>query len=75
MARMTTPQLTDDDKVILAALLREAIERDRFPMSPRVRGFKAILAKLSLPVPQSEPLPAPKPPGERRMALTRRRRR
>jgi hypothetical protein len=37
-----TPELTDDDKAILAALLREAIERDRFPMSPRVRSFKAI---------------------------------
>ena len=38
--------LTDDDKAALAVLLREAIERDRFPLSPRVRSFKAILAKL-----------------------------
>ena len=42
-----TPDLTDDDKAILADLLREAIERNRFPMSPRVRAFKAILAKSS----------------------------
>ena len=37
--------VTDNDKAILAALLREAIERDRFPISPRVRAFKAILAQ------------------------------
>ncbi len=41
-----TPDLTDDDKAILGELLRETIERDRFPLSPRVRSFKAILAKL-----------------------------
>jgi len=39
-----TPDLSDDDKAILAELLRETIERDRFPFSPRVRIFKAILA-------------------------------
>ena len=68
-----TPELSDDDKAILAELLREVIERDRFPLSPRVRSYKAILAKLAPP--QPEPLPPPKPPGERSMALTRRRRR
>jgi hypothetical protein len=29
-----TPELTDDDKAILAELLREMIARDRFPLSP-----------------------------------------
>jgi hypothetical protein len=29
-----TPDLTDDDKAILAALLRETIAADRFPLSP-----------------------------------------
>jgi hypothetical protein len=70
-----TPDLTDDDKAILAALLREVIAADRFPLSPRVRSFKAILAKLAPPTPRPEPLPPPKPPGERSMALTRKRRR
>jgi hypothetical protein len=70
-----TPDLTDDDKAILADLLREAIERNRYPMSPRVRAFKAILAKLDPPAPRPEPIPAPKPPSERSMALTRKRRR
>jgi len=30
----------------LARLLREAIEADRYPMSPRVRWLKALPAKL-----------------------------
>jgi hypothetical protein len=42
-----TPDLTDDDKAILTELLRETIARDRFPLSPRVRSYKAILAKLA----------------------------
>ena len=67
--------LTDDDKAILAELLRETIERDRFPLSPRVKRLSAILAKLDPPAPRAEPLPPPKPPGERSMALTRKRRR
>jgi hypothetical protein len=47
-----TPELSDDDKAILAVLLRETIERDRFPLSPRVRSFKGILAKLDPPAPR-----------------------
>jgi hypothetical protein len=70
-----TPELTDDDKAILAALLRETIARDRFPLPPRVRSFEAILNKLAPPAPRAEPIPASKPPGERSMALTRKRRR
>jgi hypothetical protein len=70
-----TPELSDDDKAILAELLRETIARDRFPLSPRVRSFKAILDKLALPAPRPEPIPAPKPPGERSALLTRKRRR
>jgi hypothetical protein len=64
-----TPELSDDDKAILLELLRETIARDRFPLSPRVRSFKAILDKLASPTPRPEPLPPPKPPGERSMAL------
>ena len=70
-----TPDLPDDDKAIRANLLRETIERDRFPLSPRVRRLKAILAKLDPPAPRSEPIPPPKPPGERSMALAKKRRR
>jgi hypothetical protein len=64
-----TPDLPDDHKAILADLLRETIERDRFPLSPRVRRLKAILAKLDPPVPRSEPIPPPKSPGERSVVV------
>jgi hypothetical protein len=47
-----TPELSDDDKAILAGLLRETIDRDRYPLSPRVRSYKAILAKLTPPTPR-----------------------
>ena len=68
-------ELDDADKAILIELLRETIERDRFPLSPHVKSLKAILAKLNPPAPRPEPLPPPKPPGERSMALTKNRRR
>jgi len=70
-----TPDLSDDDKAILAELLRETIERDRFPFSPRVRSFEPILAKLDPPAPRPEPYPPTKPPGEPSMALRKSRRR
>jgi hypothetical protein len=34
--------LTDDDKAIVAKLLRDTVAADRFPLSPRVRRWKAI---------------------------------
>jgi hypothetical protein len=67
---MTPPNLTDNDRADLARFLV-----DRYPLSPRVRSFKAILAKLDPPAPRSEPIPPPKPPGERSMALAKKRRR
>ena len=69
-----TPELSDDDKAILAELLRETIAANRFPMSPRIKSLQAILDKLD-PQPVVETLPPPKPPGERSMASTRKRRR
>ena len=35
--------LTDDDRADLARFLREAIEADRYPLSPRVRRLKELL--------------------------------
>jgi hypothetical protein len=67
---MPTPKLTDNDR---ADLVRFLITR--YPLSPRVRSFRAILAKLDPPIARPEPLPPPKPPGERSMALTKKRRR
>jgi hypothetical protein len=69
------PDLTDDDKAALIELLHEPIERDRFPLSPKIKRLKAVLAKLDRQAPRPEPLPAPKPPGERSVVLARRQRR
>jgi len=41
--------LTEDDKAILAELVREAIERQRFSLSSRLRRYREILAKLEPP--------------------------
>jgi hypothetical protein len=64
---MTTPNLTDNDRADLARFLV-----DRYPLSPRVRRLKALLAKI-------DPSPAlaatPKPPGLPSIMLAKRRRR
>jgi len=67
--------LTDSDKGILAEVLRERIAADRFPMSPRVRSLKAILAKIdaSAEKPAVASFPAPKPAGQPSLLLTRKR--
>jgi hypothetical protein len=40
----------------IAALLRDAIAADRFPLPPRVRRWKAILDRLEPPLkPSGEP--------------------
>jgi hypothetical protein len=72
---MPRPVLTDDDKATLIELLRETIERDRFPLSPRIKSLKAILDKLDPPPPRPAPLPQPKPPGERSVVLAKKPRR
>jgi len=66
-----TLDLTDDERLVLAALLRRTIEDDRYPLSPRLRPLKAILAKLDPPAPRPE-LP---PPLRAYMAPSTRRRR
>jgi hypothetical protein len=72
--------LTNEDKATIATLLRESIAADRFPLSPWIKRLKAILAKLDPPSSGTEWLPSPmvypppKPPGERSMALGKKRR-
>jgi len=41
-----TLDLTDEEKLALAAELKRTINEDRYPLSPRIRTLKAILAKL-----------------------------
>lgn len=60
-----TLDLTDDDKAVLAELLPDTIERDRFPLSPRVKRLRGILAKLGVDSAPAMPSPPPRPPGER----------
>jgi hypothetical protein len=73
---MPNPTLTADDRADLARFLREAIEADRFPLSPRVKRLKALLAKLDpARAPPVTPLPPPKAPGERSVVLAKKRRR
>ncbi len=55
-------------------MLRETIDRDRFPLSPRIKSLKAVLAKLD-PPPRPEPLPPPEPPGQPNIVLAKKRRR
>jgi hypothetical protein len=70
-----TPDLDDDERATLIAVLREVVERNRHFMSPRVKRLRAILAKFDPPLPRSEPYPSPKPPGTPSAILARKRRR
>ena len=64
------PNLSPEDYAAIAALLRDTIAADRFPLSPRVRGWRAILHKIEPPAPRRE-LPPLKPPGEPSMVVAR----
>ena len=44
-----TLDLTDDETVALAQLLRSTIEDSRYPLSPRLAPLRAILAKVDPP--------------------------
>jgi hypothetical protein len=58
MADDDLSRLTEDEKVALRALPRRTIDDDRYPLSPRIRVLKGILAKLGPP----KSVPAPQPP-------------
>ena len=65
------PNLSPEDYAAIAALLRDTIAADRFPLSPRVRRWKAVLDKLDPQKPRPAPLPPIKPPGEPSMVVAR----
>ena len=50
--------LADDEKTALTALLKRTIDADHYPLSPRIRVLRGILARLEPP----KPAPAPQPP-------------
>ena len=56
------PDLSPEDCAAIAALLRDTIAADRFPMSPRIKRMRAILNKLDPPAPKPAPFPPLKPP-------------
>jgi hypothetical protein len=51
------PDLSPEDRAAIAALLRDTIAADRFPLSQRVTRMRAILHKLEPPVPKPVPFP------------------
>ena len=65
------PDLSPEDCAAIAALLRDTIAADRFPLSPRIKKMRAILHKLEPPAPKPAPLPPLKPPGEPSMVAAR----
>ena len=69
-----TPDLTDEETAALVRLLSDAINNDRYPLSPRIQTLKGILAKIR-PEPAREPLPPPKVYTPPRAAAARRLRR
>jgi len=54
---MKNLELTDDEAQALVRVIREAIDSDRFPLSPRIAVLRSILAQL-----RPEPARAPLPP-------------
>jgi len=50
-ARGAAPDLSEDQKLALVALLTRTIQGDRYPSSPRVRILRDILVKLNANLP------------------------
>jgi len=50
-------RLTEEEKLALVALVRRAIDADRYPLSPRISELRGILAKLE-GGPKQAPAPA-----------------
>jgi hypothetical protein len=72
---MMTLDLTDDEKLALAAELKRTIAEDRYPLSPRIRTLEAILAKVEPPSTVTRaPLPASTPGDRPRAAVATRKR-
>jgi hypothetical protein len=53
---MPTIDLDDEELAAVIAALKEAINRDRYHLAPRLEPFRRALAKLD---PKSMPKPAP----------------
>jgi hypothetical protein len=58
-------ELTDEETFALLNLLMETIEADRYPLSPRIRLLRQILAKFGPMAPAPPPPARPPTPEER----------
>jgi hypothetical protein len=61
--------LNDDERAAILAALRQAIDRDRYPLSPRMRPFWTALGKFdpaSVPKTRVERPPLPEAPARSR---------
>ena len=60
------PELDSADKAVLVALLKQTIFSDPFPLSPRVKRLKELVAKLDPEAarPSVTPYPARMPSSE-----------
>ena len=52
-----TPDLTEEETAALIRLLRNTIDEDRYPLSPRIQLLKTIFGKFRPEPPPPEPLP------------------
>lgn len=64
--------LNDEETAALTRLLTDAIDADRYPLSPRIQTLKGVLGKIR-PEPPREPLPPPKVYAPPRATKRRRR--
>jgi hypothetical protein len=62
LPHMTRLDLTEEEREELIEVLRDAIETDRYRLSPRVRRLRRLLEKLTSPPTQ----PTPQAQAERR---------
>ena len=62
---MPNLNLADDERAVLTKLVRDSIAADPYPLSPRIRRLKALLAKLdSAPSSDGRALPASQGMGQ-----------
>ena len=64
---MPAINLTDDELAAVTALIKRAIEDDRFPHAPRLDPLRAALGKLEA-APEPNPLPKATPPAKDKRA-------
>jgi hypothetical protein len=65
---MPTIDFTEDERVAVAAFLRDSIAADPYPLAPRWRPIRSALEKID-PSPARQPLPPLKAAGEPSLVL------